>query len=114
MVEAGDGSGALPRPHLLPAQEPLGGAARCGWHLLRAGGGRRPGVYDDAGYVFGTARPRNTRYNGAGLDVSPALNGCLGFAELDGDSDRVDWRFVEATQVPPGPWRKTVTSSPVS
>ena len=40
-----------------------------------------PGQYHDARYVFGTddARPVNTEFNGTGMDVSPALNGCLGF-----------------------------------
>jgi hypothetical protein len=75
-----------------------------------------PGDYDDAGYVFGTddARPANTRFNGAGLDVSPALNGCLAFADLNGDDDRVDWQFVDDTNVPAGPWTKIVTTSGVS
>jgi hypothetical protein len=72
-----------------------------------------PGQYHDAAYVFGTTdvRPANKRYNGAGMDVSPALNGCLGYAELDGDGDHVDWRFVEASEVPAGPWRTLVTTS---
>jgi hypothetical protein len=71
-----------------------------------------PGRYDDVRYVFGTgdARPRNRRYDGAGLDVSPALTGCLHFSELDGDDDRVSWRFVDASAVPPGPWRRIVTT----
>jgi hypothetical protein len=71
-----------------------------------------PGEYDDVPYVFGSsdARPRNQRYNGAGMDVSPALNGCLGFAELDGEDDRVDWWFVDASDVPAGPWRILVTT----
>ncbi|WP_375001385.1 hypothetical protein [Aeromicrobium sp. CTD01-1L150] len=70
-----------------------------------------PGVYDDAAYVFGhdDRRPANRRFNGAGLDVSPAVNGCLGLSELDGSTDTVDWRFVEAAQVPPGPWTRLVT-----
>lgn len=68
-----------------------------------------PGQYHDAAYVFGNARPRNRKYNGAGMDVSPALNGCLGFAELDGDTDVVRWRFVDSTSVPSGPWTKIVT-----
>jgi hypothetical protein len=68
-----------------------------------------PAVYDDRDYVFGTARPKNTRFNGSGLDVSPALNGCLGFGELDGASDRVDWRFVDADDVPAGPWTRIIT-----
>lgn len=74
-----------------------------------------PGEYRDAAYVFGhdDARPVNTRYNGAGLDVSPALNGCLGFAELDGDSDRVDWAFVDDDDVPAGPWTRIVTDAPM-
>ncbi|TQC47007.1 hypothetical protein EEB14_22730 [Rhodococcus sp. WS4] len=74
-----------------------------------------PAVYDDANYVFGAhdARPANTRFNGAGLDVSPALNGCLGFQDLNGRNDRLDWRFVEETDVPDGPWTRIVTTSPV-
>lgn len=74
-----------------------------------------PGEYDDARYVFGAGdhRPANSRYNGAGMDVSPALNGCLRFTSLNGQDDRVDWRFVEAADVPPGPWRIIVTTSGV-
>jgi hypothetical protein len=70
-----------------------------------------PGEYDDAEYVFGTddARPANKRYNGAGMDVSPALNGCLGFSDLNGEDDRVDWWFVDDADVPPGPWLTVVT-----
>lgn len=71
-----------------------------------------PGVYDDAAYVFGTddARPANKRFNGAGMDVSPALNGCLGFSQLNGLNDRVDWRFVQDSEVPEGPWTRIVTT----
>ena len=74
-----------------------------------------PGQYNDAEYVFGSsdARPLNARYGGAGLDVSPALNGCLGFRELDGDTDHVSWRFVDDNAVPDGPWKKVVTTSGV-
>lgn len=77
-------------------------------------------AYHDANYVFSTtdARPANKKYSGdktqgAGMDVSPALNGCLGFAELDGDNDHVSWRFVDAAQVPAGPWLTIVTTSGV-
>ena len=75
-----------------------------------------PGQYHDATYVFGTtdARPANTKYNGAGMDVSPALNGCLGFAELNGDTDKVSWQFVDDSAVPPGPWKIVVTTSGVT
>jgi hypothetical protein len=74
-----------------------------------------PAIYDDAAYVFGTgdARPANTRFNGAGLDASPALNGCLGFSQLDGANDRLDWRFVEQGDVPAGPWTRIITADPV-
>jgi hypothetical protein len=71
-----------------------------------------PGDYNDAAYVFGSndARPANQRYGGAGMDVSPALNGCLGFTELNGDTDKVSWWFVDSAAVPPGPWTKIITS----
>ncbi|WP_158021390.1 hypothetical protein [Mycolicibacterium chubuense] len=74
-----------------------------------------PAIYDDAAYVFGgdDRRPRNIRFNGAGLDVSPALNGCLAFARLDGAEDYVDWRFVEDVDVPDGPWKRLVTTQPL-
>ncbi|MFA5860596.1 MAG: hypothetical protein WDA16_02770 [Candidatus Thermoplasmatota archaeon] len=73
-------------------------------------------LYHDAAYVFGAddARPEQREFNNAGMDVSPALNGCLGFAELDGDSDRVSWRFVDASQVQDGPWKTLVTRSGVT
>jgi hypothetical protein len=72
-----------------------------------------PGQYNDANYVFGSsdARPLNQDFNGAGMDVSPALNGCLGFAELDGENDLVDWQFVDDVDVPDGPWKVLVTIS---
>ena len=75
-----------------------------------------PGDYDDYKYVFGTRnkRPANRLYNGAGLDVSPALTGCLGFTELNGDDDRVNWQFVDAADVPRGPWTRRVTTQGVS
>jgi hypothetical protein len=75
-----------------------------------------PFAYDDTGYVFGAtdARPKSKQADNAGLDVSPALNGCLGFKELDGDGDRVSWQFVDASQVPAGPWQRVVTTRGVS
>lgn len=74
-----------------------------------------PYVYDDVEYVFGgdDRRPRSQRANNAGLDVSPALRDCLGFTELNGNTDTVDWRFVEASDVPDGPWTRIVTRSQV-
>jgi len=69
-----------------------------------------PGEYHDAGYVFGIddRRPVNTDFAGAGMDVSPALNACLDLAGLDELKSRVDWRFVEADDVPEGPWTRLV------
>lgn len=74
-----------------------------------------PGQYRDTAYVFGAAdkRPANKNFNGAGMDVSPALNGCLGFAEINGEDDRVDWQFVDDQDVPPGPWKAVVTTRQV-
>ncbi|MEW1819797.1 hypothetical protein AB0323_03250 [Arthrobacter sp. NPDC080031] len=78
-------------------------------------------LYHDSAYVFGAnnARPANKQFSGdpsqgAGMDVSPALNGCLGFAELNGDNDHVSWRFVDRASVPPGPWLNVVTTSGVT
>jgi hypothetical protein len=47
------------------------------------------------------------------MDVSPALAGCLGFQHLNGSQEQVNWRFIEEQNVPNGPWRKIVTTSPV-
>jgi hypothetical protein len=73
-------------------------------------------LYHDAAYVFGTndAQPIQGQFNNAGMDVSPALNGCLGFKELDGESDKISWQFVDAVDVPAGPWKTIVTTSQVS
>lgn len=57
-----------------------------------------PFRYDNAAYIFGDG-PVNTP-TGAGLDVSPAIRDYL---ELSG-KEKCDWRFVEANEVPPGPW----------
>ena len=57
---------------------------------------------DHAEYVFGTERPKPNLNKGAGLDVSPAVRDYLGMA----DTDVTDWRFVEFSEVPPGPWSK--------
>lgn len=55
----------------------------------------------DANYVFGSARPSNTKNNGAGLDLAPAVRDYLGFHS----GQRCDWRFVELDEVPNGPWK---------
>lgn len=57
---------------------------------------------DDVAYVFGDAPPT---YGKAGLDLSPATAAALG---VDGRG-QVSWRFVEAADVPDGPWTEIVT-----
>ena len=63
---------------------------------------------NDVRYVFGTARPRNRVNNHAGLDVSPAVQTCL---DIPYDITPTSWRFVEASEVPTGPWTQIVTTS---
>ncbi len=59
-------------------------------------------------YVFGNEKPKPNLNGGAGLDVSPAVRDYLGLA----NTDVTDWRFVEAREVPPGPWRKYGENNP--
>jgi hypothetical protein len=65
---------------------------------------------NDVAYVFGTARPKNTRDSAAGLDISPAVRDYL---EV-GDLSTLDWRFVDDADVPAGPWKSIVTTSGTS
>jgi hypothetical protein len=51
-------------------------------------------------YVFGSERPRPNRNHNAGLDVSPAVRDYLGLSGID----ICDWKFVNAYEVPNGPW----------
>ena len=51
-------------------------------------------------YVFGNERPKPNLNQGAGLDVSPAVRDYLGL----GNTDVTDWKFVDAHEVPNGPW----------
>lgn len=60
-----------------------------------------PFVTDDVDYVFGRARPKNPKNNGAGLDISPAVRDYLGMPS----GGRCDWRFVDVGEIPDGPWR---------
>lgn len=61
-----------------------------------------PWTTDDWQYVFGNKRPRNTKNNNAGIDVSPAVRDYLGLKS----GHQVHWRFVENANVPRGPWSK--------
>lgn len=51
-------------------------------------------------YVFGSERPKHNLNKGAGLDVSPAVRDFLGM----NNTDVTDWKFVDFSEVPPGPW----------
>ena len=74
-----------------------------------------PYLYDDAAYVFGANdhRPRSRPARNAGMDVSPAVRDCLAFRGLNNDENKLAWQFVEAENVPPGPWRQVVTTRQV-
>lgn len=61
-----------------------------------------PWVTDDWEYVFGTKPPKTTQNGAAGIDLSPAIRDYIGIRS----GQKVHWRFVEAGQVPHGPWKK--------
>ena len=67
-----------------------------------------PFLTDDHEYVFGNARPKNSSNNGAGIDISPAVRDYLGLRSMS----RCDWRFVDVSEVPSGPWRNLGTNNP--
>ena len=86
------------------------------WIAIRRGDRVCYGQWEDCGpfetddweYVFGDRRP-NTRGNGgAGLDVSPAIRDYLGFRW----NATCDWRFVDWSEVPDGPWKKWGNNNP--
>ena len=90
----------------------VGGRTRICYGQIEDAG---PYVYDDANYVFSDvdARPASGLAHNAGLDVSPAIRDCLAFSGLSNDGNTLSWRFVEAASVPPGPWRRVVTTRQV-
>jgi hypothetical protein len=53
-------------------------------------------------YVFGNERPQWNLNRGAGLDISPAVQDYLGM----GGTDVADWKFIEYSDVPFGPWSR--------
>ena len=59
-------------------------------------------------YVFQNERPTPNASHDAGLSVSPAVRDHLGLAP----ADVTDWRFVEVSDVPPGPWRNYGENNP--
>jgi hypothetical protein len=78
------------------------------WVAIRKGNRVAYAQWEDAGpfrtdhwqYVFGTERPKPNLNKGAGLDVSPAVRDYLGLEP----TDVTDWRFVDFSEVPRGPW----------
>ena len=67
-----------------------------------------PFTTDDYNYVFGSSRPKNTKNQGAGIDISPATRDYLGV----GNKAIVHWRFIEFSQIPRGPWALHGTNNP--
>ncbi len=80
------------------------------WVAIRKGTRTVYAQWEDAGpfrtdhweYVFGNERPKPNLNRGAGLDVSPAVRDYLGMQ----DTDVTDWKFVDFSEVPPGPWAR--------
>jgi hypothetical protein len=78
------------------------------WIAIRKGNKVAYAQWEDAGpfrtdhwqYVFGNERPKPNLNQGAGLDVSPAVRDYLGMQS----TDVTDWKFVEFSEVPHGPW----------
>lgn len=62
---------------------------------------------NDSDYVFGDAAPQSSTNSNAGIDLSPAVQTYL---NLNGE-DQVDWQFVDAADVPDGPWKDIITTS---
>jgi len=80
------------------------------WIAIRKGNKVAYAQWEDAGpfrtdhwqYVFGNERPKPNLNKGAGLDVSPAVRDYLDMKE----TDVTDWKFVEFSEVPRGPWSR--------
>lgn len=80
------------------------------WIAIRKGNKTVYAQWEDSGpfrtdhwqYVFGNERPKPNLNRGAGLDVSPAVRDYLGLQE----TDVTDWKFVEFSEVPHGPWAR--------
>lgn len=74
-----------------------------------------PYEYDDYEYVFGLNGKENTPINklanSAGMDVSPAVRDCLNFEGENNADNKINWRFVDASEVPEGPWKERVTTN---
>ena len=60
---------------------------------------------DDYEYVFGFRAPKSHAIGMAGLDISPAVRDYLDFP----GSGKTNWRFVQESEIPAGPWSDIVT-----
>jgi hypothetical protein len=100
-------------PHVVPwfkeaYQGPAVSTCKDRWVAIRKDNLTVYAQWEDAGpfrtdhwqYVFGNERPKPNLNKGAGLDVSPAVRDYLGLNE----TDVTDWRFVDFSEVPRGPW----------
>ncbi|BDS08383.1 hypothetical protein NT6N_34230 [Oceaniferula spumae] len=67
-----------------------------------------PFTTDDWEYVFGNKPPKNTKNDGAGIDVSPAVRDFLGMKS----HAKVHWRFIDFSRVPRGPWSQYGKNNP--
>ena len=59
-----------------------------------------PFYSDDSAYVFQHSRPKQNRNGHTGMSVSPAV---LDFLDVQ-EGTKISWKFVEAVDVPHGPW----------
>lgn len=73
-----------------------------------------PYNYDDYNYVFFNTKPENKLANSAGTDVAPALRDCLKFSGLNNADNKIDWQFIDFSDVPAGSWTEIVTTSQVN
>jgi len=79
------------------------------WIAIRKGARVCYAQWEDVGpfqvdhwqYVFGDEMPRPNVNRNAGIDLSPAVRDYL---EMSG-MDQCDWKFVEAKEIPQGPWK---------
>ena len=79
------------------------------WIAIRKGSRVCYAQWEDVGpfqvdhwqYVFGNERPRPNVNRAAGIDLSPAVRDYLRMSGMD----QCDWKFVEAKEIPQGPWK---------
>ena len=88
------------------------------WIAIRKGSRVCYAQWEDVGpfqvdhwqYVFGDEMPRPNVNQNAGIDLSPAVRDYLKMSGMD----QCDWKFVEAKEIPEGPWKYPDNSKLVS